>query len=232
MEVHVPVAPRHKLPEPDSNEYNRHCEIISAQSKELGEWEKQHLDTEEIGTLDDLLEWIKNKLLVMEMVAQGGGNDPIAKRGESIRAQILDKIHDLRLANMGKGIVGLPPSPDLPEDPQLALRVARDWVLTAKNATSFRTQDQRPQQAHEHAEEDSKLDEDDISILRYLAKENICKDQQDIAAGTERSRRTIGPRLQVLRELGLTHRPKGNRGGDAITQEGRGLLERLDQPSA
>ena len=72
------------------------------------------------------------------------------------------------------------------------------------------------------------LDYEDVQVLRYLAEMYpLTKSQADIEAGSHVSRRTIGRRLKSLRDRGLTHRPKGERKGDAITDRGRTILEGL-----
>lgn len=71
------------------------------------------------------------------------------------------------------------------------------------------------------------LDDKDVSILRYLEEMYpLAKSQTDIEAGSLVSRRTIGRRLAKLRDKNLTHRPKGEKGGEAITDQGRKLLAR------
>ncbi len=76
------------------------------------------------------------------------------------------------------------------------------------------------------------LHRDDVTILRVLAAENRATHQADIETATTKlrpplSRATIGKRLKALRDLGLVHRPHGDRGGDAITGQGREALRRV-----
>lgn len=82
------------------------------------------------------------------------------------------------------------------------------------------------------AADDPALHRDDVTILRVLAVENRAMHQVDIETATTKlrpplSRATIGKRLKALRDLGLVHRPHGDRGGDAITAPGREALRRV-----
>jgi hypothetical protein len=49
--------------------------------------------------------------------------------------------------------------------------------------------------------------------------------QVDIAEAAQLSARTVGDRLRELRQWGLTQRPQGERGGDALTAEGKSRLD-------
>jgi hypothetical protein len=40
-------------------------------------------------------------------------------------------------------------------------------------------------------------------------------------------RETVDKRLKVLRSLGLTHRPQGQKGGDSISTPGKNFLKTL-----
>ncbi len=73
--------------------------------------------------------------------------------------------------------------------------------------------------------DDVSLDETDLKILGALASRHLTRlHQYQLEQLTGLSRGTIGPRLAALREHGLTHRPNGERGGEAITQRGLTLL--------
>jgi DNA-binding HxlR family transcriptional regulator len=66
----------------------------------------------------------------------------------------------------------------------------------------------------------------DVAILRALSDISLPLLQSEIEARVELCRRTIGPRLKSLRAAGLIHRPFGERGGDTITEMGRGKIAR------
>lgn len=68
------------------------------------------------------------------------------------------------------------------------------------------------------------LHPDDVRILQALAKAGTTQTQYDLETATGISRRTISPRLAALRERGLTWRPHGERGGEAISDAGRRLV--------
>ena len=78
---------------------------------------------------------------------------------------------------------------------------------------------------------DPALDADDLTILRELDRAATTLDQYALEEKTPMTRKTIGKRLTVLRKAGLTHRPKGERGGEAITKEGRRALHSRDAQS-
>jgi DNA-binding transcriptional ArsR family regulator len=68
------------------------------------------------------------------------------------------------------------------------------------------------------------LHPDDVKILRALDREKATQSQYDLEHSTRLSRRTISKRLQVLRQGGLTCRPRGERGGETVTNAGRAAL--------
>jgi hypothetical protein len=68
----------------------------------------------------------------------------------------------------------------------------------------------------------------DLSILRELMKAGSTMQQVTLEAAISVTSRTIRDRLKVLRENGLTHRPHGNRGGEAITGNGIKRLTKID----
>jgi hypothetical protein len=76
------------------------------------------------------------------------------------------------------------------------------------------------------------LHPDDAKILRALAKAATTQTQYDLEAGSALSRKTISARLARLREAGLTYRPSGDRGGEAITDAGRNALAHDIAPAA
>ena len=70
------------------------------------------------------------------------------------------------------------------------------------------------------------LDDTDIAILRYLKERpGVAKSQEDIAAGAVADRKTVGARLNKLREAGYVKRPDGKKTKDGITDAG---IERLN----
>lgn len=73
------------------------------------------------------------------------------------------------------------------------------------------------------------LHPNDLKILQALAKAKTTQGQYDLEQTTGLSRRTISARLQGLRDGGLTERPKGKRGGEAITNKGRAALPQDEQ---
>jgi hypothetical protein len=81
----------------------------------------------------------------------------------------------------------------------------------------------------EKADHSLPLDSEDLAILRALKKAGALQSQYDLETVTHLSRKTIGNRLQKLREVGLTHRPKGERGGEGITELGLKRLEVLER---
>jgi hypothetical protein len=68
------------------------------------------------------------------------------------------------------------------------------------------------------------LHPDDVKILRALASSSTTQSQYGIEAASGLSRRTISDRLAALRAAGLTQRPNGIRGGEAITDAGRAAI--------
>lgn len=72
------------------------------------------------------------------------------------------------------------------------------------------------------------LTPDDASIVRCLWEQHpIVQSQVDIEASTLLSRKQVGSRLNYLRELGLVHRPHGDRGGEGLTERGKGFAKTL-----
>lgn len=73
--------------------------------------------------------------------------------------------------------------------------------------------------------DDYSLDEDEMSILKFLhANHNQLYHQKKIADNITRSLRNIADRLQVLEKHGLIHRPDGKRKGYRITEKGCTLI--------
>jgi hypothetical protein len=74
------------------------------------------------------------------------------------------------------------------------------------------------------------LDDEDLSILRALDKRpNLLLTRDQIAGWTSPAvgTKTIGKRIKGLLSHGLVKRPKGPKGGTAITENGRKLVESL-----
>lgn len=72
-----------------------------------------------------------------------------------------------------------------------------------------------------------RLQEIDVKILKYLNTVEFAKKLDGLEAELKVPRETVGKRMKVLRSLGLTHRPKGQKGGDAISASGRNFLKTL-----
>ena len=72
-----------------------------------------------------------------------------------------------------------------------------------------------------------KLQEIDIRILKHLNMAKLAKRLSDLEADLNVPRETVGKRLKVLRALGLTHRPQGQKGVDAISTPGKNFLKTL-----
>ncbi|HZZ42451.1 MAG TPA: winged-helix domain-containing protein [Tepidisphaeraceae bacterium] len=73
----------------------------------------------------------------------------------------------------------------------------------------------------------------DVAILRALADAKTTLSQYQLVervdvGSSKLSRKTISKRLRILRTAGLTDRPCGLRGGDAITERGMKMLRSLD----
>ncbi len=70
------------------------------------------------------------------------------------------------------------------------------------------------------------IDPSDVAILAALHEVHpATMGQIDIASRVLLSRRTLGNRLKRLRSHGHVNRPNGARGGDSITESGKGLLK-------
>ena len=76
------------------------------------------------------------------------------------------------------------------------------------------------------------LHPDDLKVLQALANAVTTQSQYVLVTATGLSRKTIGDRLKKLREEGYTHRPNGERSGEAITDAGRAVLPIGDEKSA
>ncbi len=68
------------------------------------------------------------------------------------------------------------------------------------------------------------LHPDDVKILRALALAKTTVNQYDLEGKAGLSRRTISKRLTKLRGRGLTYRPNGKHGGEAITDAGHAKI--------
>jgi DNA-binding Lrp family transcriptional regulator len=71
------------------------------------------------------------------------------------------------------------------------------------------------------------LQEIDVKILKYLSLAKFAQKLSDLEAKLNVPRQTVSKRMKVLRALGLTHRPKGKKGGEAISTPGRNFLKKL-----
>jgi hypothetical protein len=72
-----------------------------------------------------------------------------------------------------------------------------------------------------------RLQEIDVRILKHLNTAKFARKLSDLEAELNVPRETVGKRLEVLRALGLTHRPQGQKGGDAISTPGKNFLKTL-----
>ncbi len=72
-----------------------------------------------------------------------------------------------------------------------------------------------------------RLQEIDVKILKHLNTAKFAKRLSDLETELNVPRETVGKRLEVLRALGLTHRPQGQKGGDAISTPGKNFLKTL-----
>jgi hypothetical protein len=72
-----------------------------------------------------------------------------------------------------------------------------------------------------------RLQEIDVKILKHLNTAQFAKKLDDLEAELDVPRETIGKSLQLLQALGLTHRPQGQKGGQAISPQGRDFLKKL-----
>lgn len=72
-----------------------------------------------------------------------------------------------------------------------------------------------------------RLQEIDVKILKYLNTAEFAKKLSDLEAELNVPRQTVSKRLQLLQALGLTHRPQGQKGGQAISPQGRDFLKKL-----
>ena len=72
-----------------------------------------------------------------------------------------------------------------------------------------------------------RLQEIDVRILKYLNTAEFGKKLSDLEAELNVPRETVGKRLEILLALGLTHRPEGQKGGDAISTPGKDFLKTL-----
>lgn len=73
-----------------------------------------------------------------------------------------------------------------------------------------------------------RLHADERAILICLADAGAAMTQANIADAVRRGEKSVGKRLQRLREIGLTDRPAGERGGDAITTKGLQAISAAD----
>jgi len=72
-----------------------------------------------------------------------------------------------------------------------------------------------------------RLQEIDVKILRHLNASEFAKKLSDLEEELDVPRETVSKRLQLLQALGLTHRPQGQKDGQAISPQGRDFLKKL-----
>jgi hypothetical protein len=72
-----------------------------------------------------------------------------------------------------------------------------------------------------------RLQEIDVKILKYLNLAKFAQKLSDLEVKLNVPRQTVSKRMKFLRALGLTHRPKGKKGGDTISTPGRNFLKKL-----
>ena len=72
-----------------------------------------------------------------------------------------------------------------------------------------------------------RLQEIDVKILRHLNASEFAKKLSDLEEELDVPRETVSKRLQLLQALGLTHRPQGQKDGQAISSQGRDFLKKL-----
>lgn len=155
-----------------------------------------------------------------------------------LHAELGPRIADtIRLASVERrardapAVIGRPPG--LPDwetalgRKQRAIRELRRW-LSAVQESVARDHDEPPEPEaatpRVSALEDV-LQPADVEILRVLASAGTTLLQEKVADNVQLSVRTVSKRLAGLRQKGFTSRPKGNRGGDAITPLGLSHLK-------
>ena len=74
-----------------------------------------------------------------------------------------------------------------------------------------------------------RLQEIDVKILKHLNTAEFAKKLSDLEAELNVPRQTVSKRMKVLRSLGLTHQPKGQKSGDIISTSGKNFLKKLYQ---
>ena len=72
-----------------------------------------------------------------------------------------------------------------------------------------------------------RLQEIDVRILKHLNTAKFARKLNDLETELNVSRETVSKRLEVLRALGLTHRPQGQKEGDEISTPGKNFLKTL-----
>jgi len=72
-----------------------------------------------------------------------------------------------------------------------------------------------------------RLQEIDVKILKHLNTAGFAKKLSDLEAELDVPRETVSKRLQFLQALGLTNRLQGQKGGQAISAQGRDFLKKL-----
>jgi hypothetical protein len=72
-----------------------------------------------------------------------------------------------------------------------------------------------------------RLQEIDVKILKHLNTAEFAQRLSDLETVLNVPSETVSKRLEILRKLGLTHRPKGQKGSDEISTPGRNFLKTL-----
>jgi hypothetical protein len=108
----------------------------------------------------------------------------------------------------------LPPLPHIENDPEVDLRYMFGWCRSAINKCG-----ESASKRHSRV-----LSAEELAILQTLNASKSPMKQVELAEAIYRSRATINPLLKQLRDDGFIYRPKGERGGDAITDLGRKQL--------
>lgn len=109
---------------------------------------------------------------------------------------------------------------------QTALRELTRWIPIVREAAIVRRSRGKPAVARRTPTRRVApiLQPPDIAILQALADAATTLHQHMIARSAQLSERTVSKRLKSLRAKGLCFRPNGDRGGDAITQEGKRVM--------
>lgn len=163
------------------------------------------------GPVELWLRRVKGDITQLERVCRRNEQYP-TERAAHLYSQRLNEALDLV-----DSVPGLGP-PDLETSQPVRTRLAelREW---GRKALGQEASKDGPERALET--ETEVLSENDLTVLEYLNEEKTPKKQHQIAAATRLSRHTISDLLIPLRKQRLVGRPKGERGGEALTDLGR-----------